>query len=25
MVGRPPARGRAGVRDYLGRLREPPA
>jgi len=24
-AGRPPARGRAGVRDYLGRLREPPA
>ena len=25
MAGRPPARGRAAVRDYLGRLREPPA
>jgi pSer/pThr/pTyr-binding forkhead associated (FHA) protein len=24
-AGRPPSRGRAGVRDYLGRLREPPA
>jgi pSer/pThr/pTyr-binding forkhead associated (FHA) protein len=23
--GRPPSRGRAAVRDYLGRLREPPA
>jgi pSer/pThr/pTyr-binding forkhead associated (FHA) protein len=25
MAGRPPVRGRAAVRDYLGRLREPPA
>jgi len=24
-AGRPPSRGRAAVRDYLGRLREPPA